>query len=125
VVIAEDARRADDQVEASPETKTLDQSLVRGDSREPASKMRQHPGMRVHSYQIDAFAVERRRQPAGADPEIENRTIGLPAPVEPRPEVGGVGKRGVQLGEARVRPARIVPDRLPFQGTRLISLSGT
>jgi hypothetical protein len=66
--------------------------------------------MRVDADDLDARPMQRRREPARTRPEVENRAFGGAAPVEPRPQVVGFGKRGVEVGEAGIRVARIVPD---------------
>ena len=122
---AEDARGTDHQVEAPAEAQRRDQGLMRRDPRNTPPQVGQHAGMRIHSHEFNPFAEKRCSKPAGADPQIQNGTLCLAAPVEPGPEVVSFGKRGVEVGEARVGPVRIVPDPVPSQGTRLISLSGT
>jgi hypothetical protein len=66
--------------------------------------------MRVDAYELDAGPMQGRRQPSRTDPEVENRALGGAAPVEPRPEVFGFPERRIEVGEARVGVARVVPD---------------
>jgi hypothetical protein len=109
-VVGQNARRSDHKFIAATEAQFFDQSQVRLDPRDPAAEVGQHPGMGVDANELDAGAVQRRREPAHADPQIKDGAPGRAAPVEPGPEVLGFGKRGVELGEARVRVVRVVPD---------------
>jgi hypothetical protein len=66
--------------------------------------------MGVDADELDTGSVQRCGEPSRADPQIKDRPIGRSAPVQPRPQVIGFRKRGVQLGEAGVGVLRVVPD---------------
>jgi len=109
-VAGEDARRADHEIEAAAQPQRLDQRLVHLDPWHPAPEMREHPGVRVDADDLDAGPVQRRGEPAHTNAQVQHRPLRLPAPVEPRPQVLGFPKRGVEVGEARIGVVRVVPD---------------
>ena len=100
----------DHEVEPPLPAQVLDQRLVNLDAGDAPPDVRQHAGMRIDTDQLDPGPVQRSRQPARTDAQVEHRWPGGTAPIQPRPEVGGLGQRRVQVGESRIWIPGIVPD---------------
>ncbi|HVH65265.1 MAG TPA: hypothetical protein VM674_04450 [Candidatus Acidoferrum sp.] len=55
--------------------------------------------MAIDPDQIDPGRMQWNREAAGANAEIQDGRPRAPGEIQPRPQVGGIGKAGVELGE--------------------------
>src|SRR5207248_1560841 len=111
----QDAGGADDEVESAIQLQAGDDRLVNLEATDAPANMHEHAWMCVHANDLDSLAMKRDREPSGPDAQVQDRWCGVTAPIEPWPEVFGVGQRRIELREPRIRVVRIVPDPTSYR----------